>query len=467
MASIPIVSGIYTDAAGDFRVAYPRNLVPVFKDTGIGSGYLRSADGISSIATGPGTGRGGINWNGALYRVMGDQLVRINAAGAVDVIGYVGSDGRRCRFDYSFDRLGICSGRRLFYFNGSTLIPVTDQNVGAVLDVLWIDGYFLTTDGDYVVATELSDPTTALPTKYGGSEADPDPIVALRKVRNEAHFVNRYTIEVYENVGGSGFPFARIQSAIYDRGAVGRDMVANFMGTLVFVGSRRNEPPAVWMLVNGDTKPMSTAEVDTVLKSYGEDVLSRCTMDVRTEEKRDTLLIHLPDQTLALDGAMSEAAGVPIWYALGSGIGQAQYRAQGLVWCDDRWTFDDPQSSAVGTYVRGTDRHFGSAIGWEFSTQALYAENRNAIVHTLELVALPGRAALGADPVAWHSYSRDGVAFSQERPARLGKQGEYATNTQWRKCGFSRNWRVEKVRGADTGPVAFAKLEADIEVLSV
>lgn len=469
MASIPLLSGIYTDERADFRQSLPRNLVPVLRDTGISKGYIRSADGLATLTTGPGTDRGGINWRGACIRVMGSSLVSVSAAGVITTLGDVG-DGGRCRFDYGFDRLAIASGARLWYWDGTTLTQVTDPDLGQCLDVMWVDGYFMTTDGEFVVTTELTDPTAVLTTKYGSSEADPDPVVAVRKLRNEPHVINRYTVEVFQNVGGTGFPFQRVPGAIYERGAIGTHMVAPFLDSLAFVGSKRNEPPAVWILAGGSTAAISSAEVDQVLRSYTEAQLADCHIETRVEDKRQTLLIHLPDQTLAYDGAMSQVVGEPIWYTLGSSkVEQAQYRAQGLVWCDDRWVFGDPQSSVLGVYDRTTDRHYSQPIGWEFGTVALYSEDRNVIVHELLLTALPGRAPLGADPVVWHSYSRSGRAgdFGQERPSKAGKTGETATNIQWRRCGFARSWRVERFRGVDTGPVAFAKIEAEVEVLNV
>jgi hypothetical protein len=78
---IPILSGIYSDPAGDFRTSLPKNMIPVSKEQGISKGYLRPADGITEFGTGPGTDRGGINWNGILYRVMGTKLVKVAADG--------------------------------------------------------------------------------------------------------------------------------------------------------------------------------------------------------------------------------------------------------------------------------------------------------------------------------------------------------------------------------------------------
>jgi hypothetical protein len=52
---IPILNGVYTSEASDFRVAYPYNLVPVPIDQGISKGYLRPGEGVLPFTVdGPG-----------------------------------------------------------------------------------------------------------------------------------------------------------------------------------------------------------------------------------------------------------------------------------------------------------------------------------------------------------------------------------------------------------------------------
>jgi hypothetical protein len=91
---IPILSGVFTDNSPDVRTSYPVNLVPVPKTSGVSQEYLRPADGLVALGTGPGIDRGGINWSGVCYRVMGSNLVTISTAGVVTVLGDVGDDGR-------------------------------------------------------------------------------------------------------------------------------------------------------------------------------------------------------------------------------------------------------------------------------------------------------------------------------------------------------------------------------------
>ena len=118
---VPILSGIYSDSgAPDFCVSYPRNLIPVPLGQGISSGYLRPAEGVETVGSGPGACRGGINWDGVLYRVLGTKLCSIASDGSATVLGDVGVGGS-VTMDYGFDRLGIASGGNLFYWDGLAL----------------------------------------------------------------------------------------------------------------------------------------------------------------------------------------------------------------------------------------------------------------------------------------------------------------------------------------------------------
>ncbi len=464
---VPILNGIYTDEAPDFRTSYPRNMVPVPKENGISKGYLRPGDGIVQFAVGPGLDRGGINWNGVHYRVMGSKLVRVSDSGVVsDSLGSIdGSDP--VTFDYSFDYLAIRGGVNLYYFDGVLLTQVTDPQLGDVVDFVWIDGYFMTTDGTSLIVTDINDPFSINPLRYGSSEADPDPVTGLVKIRNEIYALNRYTIEVFDNVGGDFvFPFQRIEGAQVQRGAVGTHCKCNFMDTVAFIGSGRNESPAVWMASNGQSAKISTREIDVILQNYTEEQLAVALLESRIDKAHQHLYVHLPDQTLVYDAAASSMLQEPVWFFLISGVtGLAQYRARNLVWINNKWLAGDPTTSRVGELVDTVSTHYGETIGWEFGTTILYNDGLGALFHEIELVALPGRVALGADPVIWSSSSIDGESFTRERPCSAGKQGQRTKRLIWIGNGSMRNWRVEKFRGTSDAHISFVRLEIKLEPL--
>lgn len=463
---IPVLSGIYTDADSRFRTAYPRNLVPVPKPTGISTGYLAPADGIVAFGTGPGIDRGGINWNGTCFRVMGQTLVSVSSSGAVTSYGTI-PGSYRVSMDYSFDDMAIASDGNLYIFDGGAITQVTDADLGTVLDVIWVDGYYMTTDGQYLVVTELGDPFSVNPLKYGSSEADPDPIVALVKIRNEPYALNRYTIEVFDNVGGDLFPFARNEGAQIQKGCVGTHACCVYMDAVAFLGGGRNETVSVYVGANGGAAKIATDEIDTVLSGYTEAQLEQVLVESRVDGSHEWLYVHLPDITLAYDGAASRELGVPVWFTLTSSVvGDAQYRAKGHVYCYGKWIVGDPQVARVGYLSHELSSHYGAVNGWEFSTQIIYNESRGAVFHSLELVSLNGRIS-GVDPVVWASYSLDGIEWSAEQSRKAGKYGERNRRIAWLQNGFMRDRRLQKFRGTSDAHIAIARLEANVEPLNV
>jgi hypothetical protein len=468
MTQIPILSGIYTDNGPDFRTSYPVNMIPVPKNNGISQGFLRPADGLVANGTGPGIDRGGINWNGVCYRVMGSTLVTVSSTGAVTVIGDVGNNGQLVTMDYSFDRLAIASNEDLFYYSPSLgLVQVTDPDLGIVLDVVWVDGYFMTTDGEFLIVTELSDPTQVNPLKYGSSEIDPDPVVALLKLRNEIYALNRNTIEVFDNVGGDLFPFQRIEGAQIEKGVVGTHACCVYLESIAFLGSGFNEAPGIYLGGNAKANKISTQEIDQILLQFTELELSTVKLEARNDKAHEHLYIHLPDRTIVFDASATQDLGQPVWFTLTSSlVGFSKYRAQNLVWCYDKWLVGDPSNTNVGYMVSNISSHYGNKVRWEFGTTIVYNEGRGAIIQNLELVGLTGSAAYGIDPTINTSYTTDGQTYSQQKFINAGKTGQRAKRLVWFQQGWMRNWRIQRFQGTSDAHMSFARLEAQIEPLA-
>lgn len=464
---IPILNGIYTNGTPELRTSYPVNMIPIPKQSGISNGFLRPADGIVTFGTGPGIDRGGINWNGVCYRVMGSKLVTVSNDGVITTLGDVGGpvDGL-VSMDYSFDKLAVASGGRLYYWNG-TLTQVTDPDLGIVVDVIWVDGYFMTTDGTSLVTTELNDPTQINPLKYGSSEVDPDPIKGLRKLRNEVYSLGRYTTEVFDNIGGDFFPFQRIDGAQIQKGIIGTHAHCTFVETIAFLGSGRNEEPGIYLGANSTATKISTQEIDQVLANYTEAQLSLSKLEAKNDKNHQHLYIHLPDRTIVYDASASVSLEEPVWFTLTtSDTGFSQYRARNFVWAYDKWLVGDPQSSNIGYEVQNISSHWGQIVRWEFGTLIVYNEGRGAIFNNIELVALTGRVAIGINPRISTSYSLDGQSWSQNHSISVGTTGNVKKRLSWFPQGHMRNWRVQRFTGDSQAHMSFARLEVQLEPLA-
>lgn len=424
MTQVPILSGVMASKSAEFRTSYPINLEPVLTDNRIGKGQLRVAAGATALTTGPGVDRGGTVWNGAHYRVMGTKLVRLDGD-ALTTLGEVGGAGY-VAFDASFDRLAIASGGALFYWNGQALSQVTDPDLGTVADMLWVDGYFMTTDGSYVVVTELDDPMQVKPLKYGSAEDSPDAIIGLIRVpgSHDTHIIGRYTVQVFQNLGGNGFPFKSVPGATIPFGCVSAAAKCLFGKSFAFVGGTQGEALGVYVAGQGDANKISTREIDKALAGVTDIAAIRLEGRVYADELR--LFVHLPAETWVFLARASERAQEPVWFRCRSGVGQP-YRLRNAVLAGARWIVGDLNSAAIGVLDEMTTSHFGEAAEWRFDAGFIYPGGIT-VIHAVELIGLPGR---GGDGAVFLSWTMDGETFGIERALQLTR-GRREQRIAWR-----------------------------------
>jgi hypothetical protein len=458
MVALPLLSGV--NAKGpEWIDRHPLNLEPIPVASGISKGQLRAAQGATAYATGPGIDRGGIVWNNAHIRVMGTKLVQVGPDASVTTLGDVGGSGP-VTLDYGFDRLAIRSGTSLYYWNGATLTQVTDIDLGTVLDMIWIEGYYMTTDGQYVPVTELSDPTSVMPLKYGSAEADPDPITGLLKNRQtgEAIVLGRYTIQTLQNQGGAGFPFAAVAGATLPVGCVSASAKCYMGSGFAFVGSGREDGLGVYLASSQNLIKISDRALDDLLAAVEDPTAIELERRASRDEQR--LIVHLPTESWCYLVNATQTAGEPLWYRLRSGVGKP-YRLRNAVLAYGKWIVGDTETATLGQLSDDTDAHFGEAVEWEFGPGLIYNSGKPAIAHEFELIGLPGR---GSAPGSFFlSMTKDGETFSPERPIIVAP-GERRKRLLWRPHTRFQTFLGLKFRGIGGQP-GFSALEAAVQPL--
>lgn len=461
---VPIVSGTVTAPSGAFLNSYPTNREPVLKETGLAEGYLSRPPGIVTRAT-PGLGkdRGGIAWNGKCFRVLGTTLVSISSRWFVTKLGDVGY-GDVCGFDYSFDNLMINSGDRLYYWNPKDgLRQVTDNDLGDVVDEAYVDGYTMTTDGEFLVVTELNDPMAVNPLKYGSAEESPDAITGLEHMHGEVYVLNRYTIQVFQNVGGTGFPFRTIKSATIPKGCVGPRAKVQYAGTIAFVGGPDGCEPGVYLVGAGDADKISSQEVDDALAALPEGDLALVHVEARMVNDDERLFVHLPDHSWGFSMQVTRKSSVKTWcrYVSGSTM-LARYEGRGAVYAYNKWIVGSSLGE-IGTLEDDEPQHFGRDVCWQFETTFFYNEARRGLITGIELIGTPGRGK--SDARVFFSYTKDGNQWSMERATSAGRPGQHNKHVAWRPGLRMENWLGLRFRGLDGSLMAITRLECDVEAM--
>lgn len=482
---IPITNGVYTDIGAEFRTSYPRNLVPVVKKTGISQLFLRSAEGLTRFdQSAPallGIDRGGINWQGTCYRVIGPNFVSVGATGAITVLGQVPDDQKPVAMAYGFPNqgIGIVSAGALFFWtieipSGGTPLPAptlqkcTDPNVGSPIDLLWMGGYFVLCDGTYSYVTQLANQFTINSQLYGSDSNSADPLNGHLKFRNELYLCNRYTVAVFDNTGGTGYPFTENTGATIQKGVIGPHAKCITSQGFAFVGSATDEAPSVFLSVGlGVASKIATREVETIMGTYSEQQLYGCTLEYRAEKEQQFIYLHLPDYTFAYDVAGSQAAQEPLWFLLDSSAdGSGAWRAWHPVYCYGKFLFGDKVDQRIGYLDPTTAQQYGANARWQIDTIFSFNDARGIVVNSLELIGTYGRAALGENATMSMQYTDDGLVWSLPRFISMGKQGERNKRAQWRPKHFFRNFRGYRFAGYNASPISFATLEGTAEALA-
>lgn len=430
---IPIQSGVRVKD-GALRTVYPVNLRHKAVESGVSNGELVTTHGAVAKGTGPGDDRGAIVWNDVHYRAMGDKLCSVAADGAVTSLATIADDGLPVRWAFSFDRLGICSAAKLYYWDGSTLTEVTDTDLLPVTDLTWMDGYFVTTDGESIVVTELNDPTSVDPLKYGSAEDDPDPITGVEKLNMELVGFGRETIQFFRNVGGSGFPFQTVEGATIPYGCIGPRAKCRVGDTIAFVGGAKDEPIGVFLISGGTAVRISDEEIEDRLANSGPE--DSITMECRKFGHEQHIIVHMEQCSVALAVKGSQVANAALWHVLEGRDGAYGVR-HAVLYEGQHWA---AQGTTVGVLDDSVTALFGTEPGWSFDAGLLYNDGTGIILAEVEIT---GRFPTTATTV-FFSMTYDGETWSREVGRQLsGRRGE---RVMWRPgvlvnqlCGL--HWR--------------------------
>lgn len=465
MTEISILSGIYTNKDADYRQSYPVNYYPVVLGTGLSKGYLRQTPGIRAFGQGSGVERGSIVFQGMLYKVSGVTLIRVYANGITEDLATI-PGYQKVSMAKNFDKICIVADGKAFYWSvANGLQQITDPDFGTANDVIYVDGYFLFVDQQFIFNSTLNDPMVIDPLSFGSAEVEGDPIVGIIKIRNEPYICGTETIEVFQNVGGAGFPFQRVDGAMITKGIVGTHAKVEAEDSLFFVGAGSGEAPSIYLGGGGQAQKVASDEVEKLVQSYNDMQLKDISCETYTANGQFFIMTHLPNETVIYDLYGSRAAGVPLWHIRKSD--GSNYRARGFQRVYGKWIVGDANDGRIGELRDDVATEYSLTVFREFTTPMGFVEGRSFIVHEARLFGIPANTALSTNPKVSMSKSENGRTYSQERWAPSGKIGDYNYTPVWRQLGRASSQLSLKFRVANESFYSPARLEVNVEVLNV
>lgn len=456
---IPLTQGIKTDAQVQFVDALMENMIAE-PDAVFGKkGYVTNFPGLKLVddSVEGGYSRGGI-YNDRFsqaYRVIGESLYSMKVDGSIDKnLGTI-RGSRQVAMPFSFNTQAVITqGKGMYLYSPSSgLKEVTDPDLGSVIDGTWIDGYYFLVDRESPIVTDILAEDSIRQLNYGSAEIDPDPIIGCDKWRNFAVVFGSSTMEFYDNVGGTLFPFQRVESYTIYIGIVGtraKVKLPNDAGFIV-LGGARNEKVSFHFAVNGSSENISTKTVDRIIDSYSEDVLRDVLLEYVRDENQEYIYCHLPDKTLIYDITSSRELGFRQWSVIKTGLHtDSDYRGywQGInavkIPRINEYTFGCRHNGNVTAFDRQSPMQLGKQqehILW--SPLALI---NKADINAIQPQIVNGRNVINRDESVFLSTTEDGISYSKEVNNMFGERGARWDQLLWRRIGYFNNWMGCRIR---------------------
>jgi hypothetical protein len=414
---------------------------------------------------------------GVGYFVSGSRLYSVTSGGVIVDIGAITGSGRVSLANSGQFLVIVVPGGDSFAYDNVTaqLNQITDVDFITASTVVFKDGFFVfsAADGSVFFNSALNDPFSYDALDFGTAEINPDRIVALHVNHNELFVTGEETVELFQNVGGSGFPFQRIPGANIQKGVYGRFTLAEFDNTFVFVGGGVNEDASIWKVTGSSSvQKISTSAIDNAIQKFTEAEIAAAFSWVYSEGGNffvgfTFVSSRIPSKTFVYDATTSALAGASSWHERQTGVADNRWRVNSIIRLGGKTLVGDQIDGRIGELDLETFDEYGDVLFWSKSSQPFSNQGKRMFFGELELTMESGvglTTGQGSDPVVRMDFSDDGGrTFSSEFSRNYGKIGAYDQRTIWRRQGDFPVSRVVRFSGSDPVKRNILKLEANAE----
>lgn len=410
--------------------------------------------GVKEFTTLVGTNRGGIKANKIPYFVNGTSLFSIDVNGVTTNHGTVeGTKRVSMATNTTVDGVTkiaiVVPGGKGYTFTSATglVTEITDTDFKPSDSVVFKDGFYVYTasDGLSFFNSNLNQPDVFNALDTGTAEIEGDLVVGGVVNHNELFIGGEETFELFQNVGGTGFPFQRIPGANIQKGLHAKAGAIGFDNTFVFVGGGKTEGSAIWRVTGSSSvNKISTSAIDTAIQRFTKDEISDCFAMTYAKNGNYFVIFTfesdvIDSKTFVYNATTSALAGRSIWHELQTGVTDNRWRVQSIVEAHNRFLVGDSLTNDIGELDDDTFTDYGEVIYHEKSSSPFRQLNETQFWEEMELNMETGVGLTngqGSDPIIRMKFSNNGgKTFTSEFVRRFGKIGEFSRRVIWRRQG--------------------------------
>jgi hypothetical protein len=382
---------------------------------------------------------------GYLWVVSGYELYRVDSNLTATFIGTVGASSR-VDIDHNVFTIVVVSEPNGFYYDtaSSTFGPITDTDFTSrgAGDVEFIDNFMLFREPSTgrFFASDVGSATAYDGLNFATAEGAPDNLVGLKVDHREALLFGDSSIEIWELVGGAGFPFARSANGFIEIGCANGGTIAKLDNTVFWLA-----PDNTVRRLDGVT-PIRVSQ-DGIEQALASMTLSSGQAFSCSLEGQLYYVLSFLEGTFVYNVTTKQwheqkTYGFNYWLA-GS---YAQFSGLDLV--------GDVSSNRIGRLSTAAYQDWDLIQRMEWTYQPVYADSNTVFHDRLDVICEAGVGTTlgqGVDPQMMMDVSDDGGETWEALPSTsMGAIGNFRRTVSWGQLGSAED-RV--YRGAVSDPV--------------
>ena len=272
--------GFSTNLANDRTI----NLYPELVETKQGKqiGALYSTPGQRKLLTLPNFGVGTVMGpcrgsrtmatTNKMIQVYGNTVMTVDTNNVAVILGHINTSTGPVDIIDNGTQVAVSDGYQLWaYPLGAGVAGAIITTLPSAPGVLVIqDGFGLTNilGTDQFYQSNLNDLTTWGALNFSSADAEPSPIIGMATLFRQVWIFKQNTSEVWNNVGGAGFTFQRMQGVYLQVGCQAPYSVATSGERVIWLGQNALGTSSVFMNNGYEAKPISTHAVDYKIIEY-------------------------------------------------------------------------------------------------------------------------------------------------------------------------------------------------------
>jgi hypothetical protein len=416
----------------------------------------------------------------AMYGVFGDTVYKFTTLLVATSLGTIGTDtGYVSIAANNANQIIFVDGQDgyLYDVNSGVFSDITDPDFPASpINVAFLDGYFVVADGESreFQISALNDGTKWDALDEAQIQAYSGYLLGVGVVNRRLYFFKTDSTEVWFNQGAADFPFRRDNNLIFNYGCLATSSIVSEFGFLFWLGSDANGVGSVFMTTGQEPQRISTPAVENLIASFDAPSDVACYV-----YKDDGHLFYVmnwttDDYTLVYDSTTKKWHRMTMLQSKAvSGqpySAKTRHIANCLAYFNGQHYIGSYKESKLYSFSRDYADNAGEVISRVRVPKIFFDPGYRLMqVNKFQLDIHPGVGANDGTykaPKIYLSVSRNGgITFGNEKPAGMGRIGQYLKRTIWWRLGICRSFTPKITLYASVAPVLILGAAIDYEVI--